>query len=74
MGFGGFAAHLGIGAGAKATGGISSNVEFDVGVGHQQRLCIGVDGDEFDTADTGVDHAIDGIDTAAADTGDFDDG
>ena len=42
--------------------------------GEQQRLGIGVDGDEFDALQAFVDHAIDGIAAAAADADDFDAG
>ncbi len=42
-----------------------------VGVGHEQRLRIGVDGNEFDALQPGVDHAVDSVDTTAADTDDL---
>ena len=53
---------------------IPTDVELDVGVAHQQRLGVGVDGDELDALQAGVDHAVDGVDAAAADADDLDDG
>ena len=50
------------------------DVELDVGVAHEQRLRIGVDGDELDALQTGVDHAVDGVDAATTDADDLDDG
>src|SRR5690606_40007154 len=49
------------------------DVQLDVGVAHQQSLRVGVDGDELDALETDLDHPVDGIDTTAADTDDFDD-
>ena len=68
------AADIGIAAGAEATGQVPSDVELHLGVAHQQRLGVGVDGDEVDALQAGVDHAVDGIDTAAADAHDLDHG
>ena len=71
---GGIAANVGIAAGAQATGEVTADVELHVGVAHQQCLCVGVDGDELDTLQAGIDHAVDGVDTAATDADDLDDG
>ena len=71
---GGLAAHLGVGAGAEAAGELAADVELDVGVAHQQRLRVGVDRDELDALETDLDHAVDGVDAAAADADDLDDG
>ena len=49
-------------------------MDLDVGVAHLQRLGVGVDGDELDAAQSGVDHAVDGVGAAAADADDLDDG
>ena len=65
---------VGVGAGTEAAGQLTTDVELDVGVAHQQRLGVGVDGDELDAAQTGLDHPVDGVDTAAADSDDLDDG
>ena len=62
-----------VGAGAESAGEFAADVELDVGVAHQQRLRVGVDGDELDALETDLDHPVDGIDTTAADTDDFDD-
>ena len=56
----------------RPAGELATDVELDVGVAHQQRLRIGVDRDELDSAQTEVDHAIDGVDAAATDADDLD--
>jgi hypothetical protein len=38
------------------------------GIREEERLGVGVHGDELDTHELGSDHAIDGVRTAAADT------
>ena len=70
---GGLAADLGVGAGAEPAGELAADVELDVGVAHQQRLRVGVDGDELDALETDLDHPVDGVDAAAADADDLDD-
>ncbi len=67
------AADLGVGAGAQPPGELAPDVELDVGITHQQRLRVGVDGDELDALEPDLDHAVDGVDTAAADADDLDD-
>ena len=64
---------LGIGSRAEAAGEFPADVEFDVGVAHQQRLGVGVDGDELDALESLLDHPVDGVDSAAADSDDLDD-
>ena len=71
---GGLAPDLGVGARAEAAGGVASDVELDVGIAHQQRLRVGVDGDELDALEALLDHPVDGIDAAAADADHLDDG
>ena len=66
-------ADLGVGAGAEALGELVADVELDVGVAHLERLGVRVDGDELDAAQACVDHAVDGIGSAAADADDLDD-
>ena len=39
-----------------------------------ERLRVGVDGDELDPGQAGVDHAVDGVRAAAADADDLDHG
>ena len=69
---GGQAPHLGVAAGAQAPGELAPDVELQVGVAHQQRLGVGVGGDELDVAQPRVDHPVDGVDAAAADPDDLD--
>ena len=69
---GGLATHLGVRAGAETPGQLAADVELDVGVRHQQRLCIGVHRDELDALEPDLDHAVDGVDAAAADADDLD--
>ena len=71
---GGATADLGVGTRAEAAGEVAADVELDVGVAHQQRLGVGVDRDELDAAQAEFDHAVDGVDAAAADADDLDDG
>src|SRR5699024_12328707 len=51
-----------------------SNVEFHFGRGHQQCLRIGVNGDKLNAAQSDIDHSVDSVHAAAADTNNFDDG
>src|SRR6185503_9127752 len=69
---GGREADLGIRAGAEAAGRLRADVDLDVGVRVQQRLCVGVDSDELDAGETGLDHAVDRVRPAAADADDLD--
>ena len=69
---GGLAADLGICARAQAARHLAADVELDVGVGHEQRLRVGVDRDELGALEAHVDHAVDGVDSAAADADDLD--
>ena len=71
--FRGAATDLGIRAGAEATGDLATDVEFDVGVAHQERLGVSVDGDEFDSAKAELDHPVDGVDASATDADHLDD-
>src|SRR5690606_33831610 len=71
--FGGLTTDLGIAARAEAAGELASDVELDVGVAHQERLRVGVDGDELDALEACVDHAVDRVDAAAAYPDDLDD-
>ncbi len=71
---GGLAADLGVRAGAQAARQVGADVDLDVRVGDGQRLGIGVDGDELDAADALLDHAVDGVGSATANTDNLDDG
>ncbi|PKQ14857.1 MAG: hypothetical protein CVT68_09695 [Actinobacteria bacterium HGW-Actinobacteria-8] len=66
------AAHLGVRACAKAPSEFATDVKFDVGIGHQQRLSVRVDGDELGALETHLDHPVDGVDSAASDADDLD--
>jgi hypothetical protein len=68
------AADLGVGAGAEPAGQLAADVQLDVGVGGQQRLGVGVDGDELHALEARLDHAVDGVDTTAADPDHLDHG
>ena len=74
MVLGGFPADLRVGPGAEATGELPPDVELDVGIRHQQRLGISVHRDELDAAEPDLDHAVDRVDAATADSGDLDHG
>ena len=66
-------ADLGVGAGAEAARELAADLQLDVGVAHLERLRVGVDRDELDALQAGVDHAVDGVGAAAADADDLDD-
>ena len=66
------APELRVGAGAEAAREALADVDRDVGVRLLQRLHVGVDGDELDAGDAGLDHAVDGVDAGTADADDAD--
>ena len=68
------AANLRVGTGTEAAGEFASDIELHVGVTHDERLSVRVNGDEFDATKTELDHAIDGVDATTTDTDDLDDG
>src|ERR1700722_8732738 len=43
-----------------------SDVELQIGIAHEQRLRVGVHGDELDTLQAGLDHAVDRVDATTA--------
>ena len=57
---------------AEAVGELPADVELRLGVGHEQRLGVGVHGDELHALEPDLDHAVDGVDATAADANDFD--
>src|SRR5579875_445620 len=71
---GGLPAHLRVAAGTKSPGERAADVELDVRLAHEEGLGVGVHGDELDALQPGVDHAVDGVHAAPADTDDLDDG
>ena len=58
-------------AGAESARELLPDLDFDVGLGRQQRLRVGVDRDELDAFEMLVDHAVDGVSAAAADAHDL---
>lgn len=70
---GGLAADRGVRSRAQSPGEVAADVQLDVRVAHEQGLGVGVDGDELDAAQSGLDHAVDGVDAAAADAHHLDD-
>ena len=57
---------------AQAIGQLHAKLQLDGRVRHAQRLQVRVGDDELDALDAGVDHAIDRVATATADSDDFD--
>ena len=72
MVLGGLAADRRVGPRSQPSSQVPPDVELDVSVGHEQRLGVGVHGDELHATQIGLDHAVDGVDTAAANTDDLD--
>ena len=66
--------YLGICAGAEAARQFLADVNGLIGGGKQKSLLVGVHGNELHALQSGLDHAIDGVRSAAADTYDLDDG
>ena len=71
---GGALADDGVRAGAEPAGGLTSDVELHLGVGHQEGLRVGVDGDELDAPEACLDHPVHRVDAAPADADHLDDG
>ena len=61
-------------AGAEAPGELSPDVQLDVGIAHEQGLCVGVDRDELNALESDLDHPVDGVDPTPTDAHDLDDG
>ena len=66
-------AERGVGPGAEAAGLVAADVDGQVGHAELERLKVGVDRHELDARDLGLDHAVDGVDAAAADADHADD-
>ena len=58
------------GARAEPARDLRADVHGDVGGALLERLQVGVDGDELDAGDAGLDHPVDRVDAAAADADD----
>jgi hypothetical protein len=65
---------LRVGACTQAARPLRPDVNLLIGLGHEQRLRIRVDGDELAAAKTGLDHAVDGVRAPTADADDLDHG
>ena len=67
-------ADVGIRTGAEPLRELAADVDLDRRVAHLERLDVGVDGDELDLRDAGVDHPVHGVDARASDADDLDHG
>ena len=63
----GLTADFGIGPAAESVRDLLPDVDLDVGIAHVELLHVGVDGDELDALDAGVDHPVHGVGAGAAD-------
>ncbi|CAB4550627.1 unannotated protein [freshwater metagenome] len=72
--FGGFSTDLGVGTCAESTSKLATHIELDVRFAHEKGLCVSVDGNELDTLESALDHAIDCVDATTADADHLDDG
>jgi hypothetical protein len=70
---GGIAPDVGVGSGSQAARQLPPDIELHIGVAHEQRLRVGIDGDELHALEAVLDHPVDGVDSAAADADDLDD-
>ena len=61
-----------IGSGAEAARLLRADLDLHVGLGHEQRLRVRVDGDELDARKARLDHPRHGVRAAAADADDLD--
>jgi hypothetical protein len=68
------APEVGVGSRAEALRELASDVELDRRLAHAQLLDVRVHGYELDLRDARLDHAVDGVQPAAADAHDPDDG
>ena len=66
-------ADFGVAPGSETPGKLAPDVELDICVAHQQRLGVGVDGDELDALQAGVDNTVHRVDASTADPDDLDD-
>ena len=71
--FGCLGTDVGVGSRTEPARELAPDVELDVGVTHEQRLGVGVDGDELHAPQSDLDHPVDGVDSASADADNLDD-
>jgi hypothetical protein len=74
MVLGGLSPDLGVAPGAETLGQLATDVEFQVGLTHQEGLGVGIGRDEFDVAKSRGDHSIDCVHSAPTNADDFDHG
>jgi hypothetical protein len=67
-------ANIRVRARAEPASQLTTDVQLDVGVRRQQCLRVGIDRDELDALQAGLDHPVDGIDATAADPDHLDHG
>src|SRR5262249_26695741 len=67
-----FASDVRVGAGTEPARRLRADVDLDVGLAHEEGLRVGVHRHELDAREAGVDHAVDGVRTAAAHADDLD--
>ena len=65
-------ANLRVSARAETAGGFAADIELGVSIRENQRLGVGVNRDELNALQTFFDHAVHGVNAAAADTDDLD--
>jgi hypothetical protein len=70
--FSSVASDLWVSTSAEPPGEFSANVELDVGIAHEKGLRVSVDGDELDSANASLNHAVDSVYSATTDTDDLD--
>ena len=73
MCFGCFATNFGVTACTETAREFATDVDFVTRITHDERLCVGIDRNKVDAAQTSVDHAVDGVDATTTDTHHFDD-
>src|SRR5699024_11135739 len=62
---------IGCSTSTEPSGELTPDIELDVGIGHQQRLRVGVHRNELDAFQADLDHAIHGVHATATDTDDL---
>ena len=72
MVFGCLSSHCGVCSGAEAMGKVTTDVQLRLCIGHQQSLCVGVHSNELNAFQANFNHSIDGVNTAATNSDDFD--
>ena len=72
MVFGCLSSHCGVCSGAEAMGKVTTDVQLRLCIGHQQSLCVSVHSNELNAFQANFNHSIDGVNTAATNSDDFD--